>query len=103
MYCLKAFGTLALQGQTGAIPRGAAQKRRLALLAIVGSSGTAGIPREKAALLLWPESDSESARHSLSQLLYSIRQVLGADPIITVSGNLSLNPEIITNDIGDLD
>jgi DNA-binding SARP family transcriptional activator/TolB-like protein len=103
MYCLKTFGTLALEGQTGVIPPGAAQKRRLALLAIIASAGKSGMPREKAALLLWPESDTESARHSLSQLLYSIRQTLGADPMISTSGNLSLNPEIMTNDIADLD
>ncbi|MEO8577415.1 MAG: BTAD domain-containing putative transcriptional regulator [Gemmatimonadales bacterium] len=103
MFRLKAFGTPALESQNGRAPAAAIQRRQLALLAIIASSGKAGIPRDKAALFLWPESESDGARHSLSQLLYSLRQALGADPVMRIAGNLQLNPTVMTSDVGDFD
>jgi DNA-binding SARP family transcriptional activator/TolB-like protein len=103
MFRLKALGTLALERESAPVPAAATQKRRLALLAIVASHGSIGIPREKAALLLWPESTSDSSRHSLSQLLYSIRQSLGVDPFSITSGVLRINDDVMTSDLKDLD
>lgn len=103
MFRLRTFGPLRLEVDRGNIPRAAIQKRRLALLAAIANTGNAGLPRAKAALLLWPESDADSARHSLSQLLYSTKQSLSVDPMASTSGNLRLNSSVITSDVHDFD
>ncbi len=101
MFRLETFGTLTLEGKAAPVPSSATQKRQLALLAIVANAGPAGMPRDRAAVLLWPETDN--ARHSLSQLLYSIRQGLGANPVISRAGNLLLDPEVMSSDVTEFD
>jgi len=101
MFRLETFGTLTLEGKAAPVPNSATQRRQLALLAIVANAGPAGIPRDKAAVLLWPETDN--ARHSLSQLLYSIRHALGTDPVISRAGNLRLDPEVMSSGVTEFD
>ena len=78
------------------------QRRRLALLALVGSAQDRGISRDKVLSHLNPENSTGSARHALHQLLYYLRQqvredvFLGTDP-------LRLNPHVITADFSDFD
>ncbi|MGQ0539177.1 MAG: BTAD domain-containing putative transcriptional regulator, partial [Gemmatimonadaceae bacterium] len=48
--------------------------------------------------LLWPESDEASGRHSLSQLLYSLRHDLGADAIVMDAETVRLNPAVLGSD-----
>lgn len=102
MFALHTFGALYLEHAGRPAAGSASQKRRLALLAILAASGKQGISRERAALLLWPESDTDSSRHSLAQLLYSLRQAL-PEGAITSSGNLSLDRELVTSDVRDFD
>ena len=71
------LGSAALLEATGS--RVAEQRRRLALLALVASSGERGISRDRPIAALSPESSTESARHALHKLLYYLRQQLGDD------------------------
>lgn len=75
-------------------------RRPLALLALLAMAGERGISRDKIVAMLWPESDDERARSSLSQALYAIRRAMngGGDP---VSGTtvLTLNDGVITTDV----
>jgi len=96
MFRLAALGGLSLGNSEAAdvaIPR-----RRLALLALLAVAGDRGLSRDKLVALFWPDSSAEYARHSLEQLLYSLRHQLhpglfrGTDPI-------SLNPEVVTSDV----
>ncbi len=57
--------------------------------------------RDKVASMLWPDSDAESAGHSLAQLLYSTRRVFSVDPIVTVGGALALRDDVISADVAD--
>jgi DNA-binding SARP family transcriptional activator len=72
--------------------------RRLALLALLAAAGPKGMSRERVLALLWPESDSNRARHSLSQALYSLRRSLGVEVVITTP-NLKLDPARMTSDL----
>ena len=103
MFRLRTFGPLTLSDERGEVLPAATQRRRLALLAIIANAGRAGIARSKAALLLWPESDAESASHSLSQLLYSIKQTLAIEAGGGPSANLRLDSTQITSDVGEFD
>lgn len=74
--------------------------RALALLAILAASGPKGASRERVLGILWPDSDSERARHALSQTLYALRQALGVDVIISTP-DLSLDPARIITDLAE--
>ncbi|MGQ0703435.1 MAG: BTAD domain-containing putative transcriptional regulator, partial [Gemmatimonadales bacterium] len=96
MFRLATFGELALLSDTGA--RVPAQRRRLALLALLAASGDRGLTRDKVLAYLWSEGSPDHARHALEQLVYATRQQLsealffGPDP-------LRLNPSVITADV----
>lgn len=70
-----------------------------ALLAYLASHPDQPFSREQLCELLWPEEDSETARHNLRQALYSLRQGVGerADDVIA-SDHHSLR---LTLDAGD--
>jgi DNA-binding SARP family transcriptional activator len=99
MLRLFTFGGLWLE--TAGSERAIAQPRRLALLALVAAAGRKGISRDRVLTLLWPDTDAERARHSLSQILYSLRKDLGADPI-TEATDLRLDPAVLSADITEL-
>jgi DNA-binding SARP family transcriptional activator len=52
------------------------RRKAAALLAYRACSGAAAHPRDKLAALLWPDTSDAQARHSLRQVLASLRQVL---------------------------
>jgi DNA-binding SARP family transcriptional activator/tRNA A-37 threonylcarbamoyl transferase component Bud32 len=96
---LYTFGGLSLTDGTEVV---AAQRHRLALLALLAVAGERGCTRDKLMAFLWPESPIEAARHGLQQLLYYLRRqahgelFLGTDP-------LRLNPEAIGSDVAEFD
>ena len=79
------------------------QHRRLALLAILAVAGDAGVSRDKLLGLLWPETDEEHARHSLSQTVFLLRRDLGAGEFIRGTSELSIDAEALTSDVGDFE
>ena len=98
MFALTLLGGLSLTADDGALPPAAVQRRRLALLAILALPGARGLSRETAQALLWPESSADRARHALDQLLYATRRDLGRDAVLTVGGDLRLNPAVVRVD-----
>src|SRR4051794_24070782 len=95
---LRGLGGLSLVAATG---RAAGQqRRRLALLALLASARERGMTRDRLISLLSPESSTESARHSLHQLLYYLRQQLGEDAFLGTDP-LRLNPAIVTFDVSE--
>jgi DNA-binding SARP family transcriptional activator len=74
MVCLKLFAGASLQSDQGPVSGPAAQRRRLALLALLAATRPRALPREKVLACLWPERDSEHARNLLSQALYGRRK-----------------------------
>jgi DNA-binding SARP family transcriptional activator/tetratricopeptide (TPR) repeat protein len=76
---LRTFGGLALESNATEDPAPTLGPRRLALLAVVAAAGSRGITREKILGLLWAETEEESARHTLSQTLYSLRRDTGRE------------------------
>ena len=93
---LLTLGGLSLVAPTGSVVR--QQRRRLALLALVAAAGDRGVSRDKLIAWLSPESTTDSARHSLHQLLYYLRQQAGENVFIG-SDPLILNREIMESDL----
>ena len=95
------FGGVELR-EDGAPHLGAAtQRRRLALLVLLGSA-RAPVARDKLVAWLWPDHPSEQARHSLRQALHTLQRSLPG--VVLVSGeNLALDPARIATDVGELE
>ena len=99
------FRLLTLGGLSLVDPSGATlgpQPRRLALLALLSSAPATGISRDRLMACLSPESTTESARHSLHQLLYYLRQQT-SDDVFLGTDPLRLNPLVIASDRADFD
>ena len=78
MWRLRTFGGLSIEN--GRVSAAAATRRRpLALLALLAVAGNRGLPREKVVSLLWPDSDEERGRNSLSQALAALRRDMAGD------------------------
>lgn len=82
LFALKLFGGAALEGPGGVLTGRAAQRQRLALLAVVACAGSGGTTRDRLIGLLWPEVEAERGRHLLSNSLYVLRQALGEAALV---------------------
>jgi DNA-binding SARP family transcriptional activator/TolB-like protein/Tfp pilus assembly protein PilF len=76
----------------------AAQRRRLALLALL-AAGEPRVSRERLIGLLWPETTEQRARHLLSESVYVIRKSLGEDLIQAEGEHLHLNRTALRCDL----
>ena len=99
MLTLKLLGGLSLSGSNGPVTGRITQRRRLAFLAILGASPRATVTRDRLVALLWPELDSESARHRLSDSLYVVRRALGDEAIVTEGDDLRLDEAHVEVDV----
>jgi DNA-binding SARP family transcriptional activator/TolB-like protein len=100
---LRLLAGLGLDGPSGPITGPAAQRKRLALLALLALAPERRLSRDKAIAYLWPESDSERARHQLSSALYEIRKAAGEDAIFAVSDELRLNADAVRTDVAEFE
>jgi DNA-binding SARP family transcriptional activator/TolB-like protein/tetratricopeptide (TPR) repeat protein len=102
MLRLRTLGGLALESERGdsSAPLG---QRPLAVLAMLAASSERGIRREKVIAMLWPESDEERARNSLSQALTAVRRLAGADAIVAGTVELQLNADVVSSDVRDFE
>jgi TolB-like protein/DNA-binding SARP family transcriptional activator len=101
MFSLKLFGGASLSDDGVPHTGPAAQRRRLALLALLAAASDGGVSREKLIGYLWPDTDSEQARRFLADSVYSLRKAMGPPSILTLGDNLSLNPAVIRSDLGE--
>src|SRR3989449_587227 len=103
MLILELLGTLSLRDETRPVPVAAQQKRPLGLLAILGLGGTPGLSRDHIEAYLWPESSGARAHHALDQTVYSIRQALGSDLILSTARELRLNSDLVRVDVWEFE
>ena len=95
MYVLRLLGGVALEGSAGPLSGDAAQRRQLAILAMLATAGDSGLSRDRLLACIWPNASSESARHSLNDAVYRLRKALGQKSISGRQNTLRLNPQIV--------
>jgi DNA-binding SARP family transcriptional activator len=100
MLLLRTLGGLSLSRNDENLTGAVTQRRRLAILAILAVGHDRGVSRDKLQACLWPEADSERARHVLNQLLYAQRRQVGEEALFLGKKTLRLNPAVITSDVG---
>jgi DNA-binding SARP family transcriptional activator len=101
MFRLRTFGGLSLESDGVRVAELNAQRKALALLAVLARSRDAGVGREKLMALLWADSDMDRARGALKQMLHGIRRQLGAPGVVTGTSELSLDRKLLSSDVAD--
>jgi TolB-like protein len=101
MLRFRTLGGAAVEGETGPIGGAAAQRRSLALLALLALAGDRGISRDKLLAFLWPEVDPDRAGHRLTQALYALRRDLRLEALFLGSAELRLNAELMGSDAAE--
>ena len=71
-----------------------AQKRRVALLALLALAPSRTLTRDRLLAYLWPESDSQRGRHLLAVGVHELRKVPGEDVILTRGDDLELGGKV---------
>ena len=98
MLRLRTFGGLSIENAAsvgGATPN----RRPLALLALLAVNGGRGLSRDAIVALLWPESEPERARNSLSQAISLLRRELTADELLLGTTELRVNRDVLACDV----
>jgi TolB-like protein/DNA-binding SARP family transcriptional activator/Flp pilus assembly protein TadD len=103
MFLLRLFGGASLEDGSGLLSGRAVQRHRLALLAILALEHPRAVSRDKLIAWLWPEHDTERARHLLRDSLYLLRNALGGDALASVGDDLRLNPQRLRCDTWDFE
>jgi Tol biopolymer transport system component/DNA-binding SARP family transcriptional activator len=100
---LRVLGGLQLRGPCGPVVGRVAQRRPLALLAVLAMADDRGCTRDQLAGLLWGDTDDSHALHEVSNTLYVIHRDLGADAVISEATQLRLNAAVVDSDIHAFD
>ncbi len=99
---LQLLGGMSLEDESGPATGQVAQRRRLALLAVLGASRSS-VSRDRLVALLWPELDAEGARHRLSDSVYVIRRALGKAAVVTAGDDVRLDAIQVRVDVRDFE
>ena len=100
---LLTFGSLTLLADGEAATGATTRRRRLALLALLAVARRRGLHRDKIHAYLWPESDTQRARHGLNQLVYFQRRHLDGGNLFLGKKTLRLNPAVVTCDVWEFE
>ena len=100
---LKLFGGAVVDAEGEPITGRAAQRHRIALLALLATTRRLYRSRDQLTALLWPEADSERGRKLLSDSIYRINQALGADAITGTGEDVRLDRDQVSSDVADLE
>lgn len=99
MVHLKLFGGASLEGEDEVLTGAPAQRHRVALLALLVTSPSRGLSRDKLMGFLWPGRDTDHARKLLNQSVYVLRRALGDDAILSVADDLRVQTGTLTCDV----
>jgi serine/threonine-protein kinase len=99
MFTLSLLGSARIEGQGGRLTGEAAQRHRVALLALLATARDGTQSREKLLALLWPRQRARDARHLLNVSVHVLRKALGEQALRSAGGDLSLDPGIVPSDV----
>ena len=81
-----------IEDPNGPVPGAVLQRHRLALLALLATAPNGTLSRDKLIAFLWPESETDRARHLLRSAVHVVRRGLGEDAMLSLGDDLRLNP-----------
>ena len=98
MLRLRTFGGLSIEN-AASVGAAMPNRRPLALLALLAVNGGRGVSRDAIVALLWPESEPERARNSLSQAISLLRRELAVDDLLLGTTELRVNRDVLACDV----
>lgn len=101
MLRLTTFGGCVISREGVAIISLSAQRRALAVVAMVAAAGPAGVSRDVIAGRLWPESEESKAKLSLRQILHVVHTQLGEPELLGTGPDLRLDAARCTSDVAE--
>ena len=101
---LRLFGTPALERPDGSAVTGrAAQRHRLALVALLSLAPSQRLARDKVMAWLWPEAGAERARSLLNTATYVLRSALGDRALVSAGEELRLDVGMVGSDVAEFE
>ena len=100
---LSFFGGATIESASGPISGRAAQRHRVALLALLSSTRRINRSRDRLVFLLWPDADADRGRRLLSDSIYRINQALGGDAIVSSGDDVRLNRTHVASDVAEIE
>lgn len=94
MVRFRLFGYPAAEVGGAPVSGPAAQRHRLALLALLALAPRRTVSRAKLLALLWPEADTASARHLLNVAVHALRDGLGRDAVQSDRDEVTLSAAV---------
>jgi DNA-binding SARP family transcriptional activator/TolB-like protein len=98
MLSLRLLGPVSLLPDGSTVAAGAAQRHRLALIALLAREPRLSASRDRLIALLWPEAPEPRARHLLRQALHVLRREVHPQLIAGEGDMLRLNDDVIDID-----
>lgn len=102
-YRLRLLGGASVETDTGPVAGPIAQRRRIALLALLATSPQGAMGRDRLASYLFPDTDAARAHGALSDALHAVRRVLGRDAIRGVGDELHLDLALVSSDAAEFE
>lgn len=100
MAYLRVLGGLSIEADADRATTGrAAQRRRLAILALLARAPSLCLSRDKLIGYLWAEQSEDQARHRLSVAVYDLRKALGENALVSHGEDLCLDSEVVHSDL----
>ncbi len=103
MLTIRLLGGASLEGPDGPLTGRAAQRKPLALLAILATDRARALSRDRLMLLLAPELDTERARHLLRDTTYALRAALGQEAVVGAGDELRLDRSQVLSDLWEFE
>lgn len=101
---LELFGGAAIIGEDGVALSGrAAQRHRIALLALLALAPGWRLSRDKLIAFLWPEASTDRGRGLLNASVYAIRSALGEDALQSKGDDLLLDSRKVRCDVTEFE
>ena len=99
MFDLRLLGPPQIASTTGVLEGRVNQRRRMAVLALLGCAPGQVLSRDKLIGYLWPECTTTTARHRLSVALHEIRRALGEGAVLSHSDDVRLDTSVVRVDV----
>lgn len=103
MLRLRTLGAVFVERDGALLTGAAAQRRVVALLAVLAVARDEGVSRDRVLGLLWPDSEPEKARQALAQAIYHARRAVAQDDLFSPGADLRLNRQVITSDVAEFE